>query len=95
MPQITTGQVIITKDYLVCFASHSLKPNEKKWTITELEALAVVWALETFRVYIESVKALVRTDHSPLVWVRNHAAKLARLARWVLCLQDFEFVIQH
>ena len=83
------------KEYPICFASRSLKPNEKKWTITELEALAVVWALETFRIYIESAKVLVRTDHSPLLWVRNNAAKSARLARWLLCLQDFQFEIQH
>ena len=62
---------------------------------TELEAFAVVWALETFRVYIEGSPTLVRTDHSPLLWLRNHAGKSARIARWVLRLQEFSFDLQH
>ena len=36
------------KEYPVAFASRTLRPNEKKWTITELEALAVVWLLKHF-----------------------------------------------
>ena len=32
----------------IAFASRVLRANEKKWSITELEAFAVVWALETF-----------------------------------------------
>lgn len=36
------------KEYFIAFASRTLKPNERKWTITDLEALAVVWAIETF-----------------------------------------------
>ena len=52
------------KEYPIAFASRTLRPNERKWTITELEALAVFWALETFRVYIEGSLTLVRTDRS-------------------------------
>lgn len=33
------------KEYPGAFASHTLRPNERKWTVTELGALAVVWAL--------------------------------------------------
>ena len=83
------------KEYPICFASRSLKQNEKSWGITELEALAVVWALETFRLYIDSFKVLARTDHSPLLWIKNNAAKSARIARWVMCLQGFQIKLQH
>ena len=79
----------------ICFASRVLRSNERKWPITELEAFAVVWALETFRVYIEGSPTLVRTDHSPLLWLRNHAGKSTRIARWVLRLQEFAFDLQH
>ena len=57
--------------------------------------MAVVWALETFRLYIYSVKVLVRTNHNPLLWIKNNAAKSARIARWVLGLQDLQFELQH
>ena len=79
----------------ICYASRVLRPNERKWSATELEAFAVVWALETFRVYVEGSPTLVRTDHSPLLWLRNNAGKSARIARWVLRLQDFAFDLQH
>ena len=79
----------------ICYASRVLRPNERKWSTTELEAFAVVWALETFRVYVEGSPTLVRTDHSPLLWLRNNAGKSARIARWVLRLQDFAFDLQH
>lgn len=37
-----------SKEYPVAFASQTLRPNEKKWTIIELKALAVAWALERY-----------------------------------------------
>ena len=79
----------------ICFASRVLRVNEVKRPSTELEAFAVVWALETFRVCIEGSPTLVRTDHSPLLWVRNNVGKSSRLARWVLRLQEFAFDLQH
>ena len=77
------------------FASRALRPNERKWSATELEAFAIVWALETFRIYVEGSPTLVRTDHSPLLWLRNHAGKSAKIARWVLRLQEFAFNLEH
>lgn len=79
----------------IYFASRYLRPAERKWAITELEAYAVVWALETFRNWIEGSPTLVRTDHSPLLWLRNNAGKTGKLARWVLRLQEFNFDLQH
>lgn len=83
------------RDRPICFASRALRPNERKWSATELEAFAIVWALETFRVYIEGSPTLVRTDHSPLLWLRNHVGKSTKIARWVLRLQEFSFDLQH
>ena len=98
--QAGLGAVLSQKDERgaerpIAFASRVLRANEKKWAITELEAFAVVWALETFRTWIEGSPTLVRTDHSPLLWVRNNQGKSHRLARWVLRLQDFAFDLQH
>lgn len=75
--------------------SHVVRLNEKKWTITEQEALTVVWALEIFRLYSEGTCTLVRTDHSPLLWLRNNANTTAKLAQWILRLQEFNFQLRH
>lgn len=68
----------------VAFASKALKKHERIWPTTELEAYSVVWALEPFRPWIEGSPILVRTDHCPLLWVRNNVGKTDRRACWVV-----------
>ncbi|KAL8430976.1 hypothetical protein Efla_003967 [Eimeria flavescens] len=80
---------------LIAFARRLLCPNQGRWTTTEWEAYAVVWALDTFRAYVEGSLTLVGTDHSPLPWIRNTVGKSAKIARWVLALQDFAFDLKY
>lgn len=79
----------------VMYASRSLVTHEKIWTATELEAAAVIWALETFRCFIHGIHVTLRTDHAPLEWLRNKTEKCARLKRWAMRLLDFNFTIEH
>ena len=79
----------------ISFASRKLTGAETKWGATELEAFAVVWALEIFRPWIDGYQVLVRTDHSPLLWLQKNVNKTPKLARWVLKLQEFNFELQH
>ena len=51
---------------VVAYASRSLLEHEKKWKATELEAAALIWALEALRPYIDGVRVTIRTDHGPL-----------------------------
>ena len=79
----------------ISFASRKLTGAETKWGATELEAFAVVWALEIFRPWIDGCEVLVRTDHSPLLWLQKNVSKTPKLARWVLRLQEFSFRLEH
>ena len=47
--------------------SRNLIPAEKNYSITELELLAVCWALKKLSLYTEGRLTHVRTDHMPLV----------------------------
>ncbi|KAL8430585.1 hypothetical protein Efla_000530 [Eimeria flavescens] len=38
---------------------------------------------------------MLKTDHSPLPWITNNVGKSAKVARWVLPLQDFSFDLKH
>lgn len=56
---------------------------------------ALIWSLETFRPYVYGIHVLIRTDHAPLEYIRQRSDKCARLMRWFLRLQEFQFTINH
>ncbi|KAL8443861.1 hypothetical protein Emag_005763 [Eimeria magna] len=55
---------------VVAYPSRSLLDHERKWTATELEAAALIWALELLRHYIDTIEACIRTDHADVVQLR-------------------------
>ncbi|GJY84719.1 reverse transcriptase domain-containing protein [Tanacetum coccineum] len=55
--------------------------------------LAVVYAFEKFRSYLIMNKSIVYTDHSALKYLFNKKDAKARLLRWVLLLQEFDFKV--
>ena len=79
---------------VVACASRSLLQHDKKWTATELEAPALIWALETFRPHIGGVHVTIRTNQAPLEYIRSKADRCKRLDRWALRLQEFRITIR-
>ncbi|GKF67983.1 reverse transcriptase domain-containing protein, partial [Tanacetum coccineum] len=55
--------------------------------------LAVVYAFEKFRSYLMKNKSVVYTDHSALKYLFNKKDAKARLLRWILLLQEFDFSV--
>lgn len=82
-------------DRAICFFSKKLDGSQRNYSVTELECLAVVLAVEKFRPYIELHEFTVITDHSALKWLMSQKDLSGRLARWSLRLQRYEFTIQH
>ena len=83
----------------IAFGSRYLNDTEKKFSIGELELLAVVWGLEKFRFYLYGKKVHLYTDHQALELIikRNRCNKQhsARLTRWLDRLTHFDISIQH
>ncbi|KAL8425505.1 hypothetical protein ACSSS7_008379 [Eimeria intestinalis] len=79
---------------VIAYASCALHDHEKKLTATKLEAAAVIWALETFRHYIDTVELCIRKDHAPLEYIRNNSSQCRRLERWALRPQEVRFKVQ-
>lgn len=84
------------REHPIAYASRSLNKAERNYSATEREALAVVFAIEHFRPYLEGGKQFkVITDHSSLKWFFNLNNPTGRLARWGCRLSPYNFVIEH
>nr|GEW77897.1 reverse transcriptase [Tanacetum cinerariifolium] len=75
------------------YASKTMTQAESNYTTTEKEMLAVVYAFEKFRSYLIMNKSIVYTDHSALKYLFSKKDAKARLLRWILLLQEFDFKV--
>lgn len=82
-------------DSPIAYASRQLRGAELKYSVTEKECLAVVFALEKFRPYVEGYHFNIYTDHSSLTWLFNQENPPGRIARWVMKLSQYDFKIFH
>lgn len=93
------GSVLVQYDSngprIIACANKSLTDVEKRYCQTEKEALALVWAVEHFHIYLygKDVFELV-TDHKPLEVIFGPRSKpCARIERWVLRLQAYNYKV--
>ena len=71
-----------SKLHPIAYASHSLNRSEKNYSITELETLAVVWAITHFRSHLYGNTVKVLTDHSAVKSVLETPNPTGKYARW-------------
>lgn len=80
----------------ICYVSRSLTDCERKYSQTEKEALGLVWACERLHPYIYGRQFDLVTDHKPLEVIYGPRSKpCARIERWVLRLQPYEYKVVH
>ncbi|GMF52802.1 unnamed protein product [Phytophthora fragariaefolia] len=82
-------------DQPVAYASKVNSPMVAKYSSSELECLAVVWAVKLFRPHLYGRKFTIVTDHVALKWLMTAKEPAGRLHRWALTLQEYDFEIQY
>ncbi|XP_055625394.1 uncharacterized protein K02A2.6-like isoform X1 [Toxorhynchites rutilus septentrionalis] len=85
---------------IICFASKGLTTTERVYPQTQREALAVVWAVEKFYLYLFGLRFTIFTDHKTLEYIhggkhRDGRRACSRAEGWALRLQPYDFDIKY
>src|SRR5699024_9610182 len=75
----------------IAYTSRVLTAAEKNYTISELEALSIIYGLTYFRHYILDRPVKIITDHHALCYLKNTDCTNRRLNRWSIKLQEFDY----
>ena len=94
----TLGAILSQKDkeereYVIIYASRTLNKHERNYSITEMECLAVVWAVKHYHHYLHGQKFTVITDHAALRYLRNMTNPVGKLGRWLMTLNGYNMEI--
>ena len=80
---------------IISLASRCLTSAESKYMTTELELLAIVYCVTKFKYYLTGNKFEIITDHKSLTFLNSTQFHNARLIRWNLILQQYNFNISY
>ena len=65
------SQIQNNEEKVIAYASRTLNPAQQQYCTTKRELLAVVTFMTHFKHYLLGQKFIIRTDHAPLIWLRN------------------------
>ena len=82
-------------DHPVAYFSRKLLPRERRYFTVEKECLAIKLTIQAFRVYLFGKPFSILTDHHALEWLDRLKTDNARLTRWSLSLQPYNFTVTY
>ena len=80
---------------IISVAARCLTCVESKYMTTELELLAIVYSVTKFRHCLIGNKFEIITDHKALNFLNSTQFHNARLIRWSLLLQQYDYRISY
>ena len=84
----------------IAFASRTLSDTEKRYAQTDKEALAIIFGVHKFHVYLYGRRFVLLTDHKPLVSLFGPKKAIpplaaAQLQRWAITLSAYSYDIEY
>ena len=79
----------------VAYYSFALSEQQQKWETFSQEIYALVVALRQWHTYLFGNKFIGRSDHNPLLTIRNKKDPQEKITRWLMELEEYDFVIEH
>lgn len=95
------GAVLVQKQpsdnkfHPIAFFSKKTTPQESKYHSFELEALAIVYALQRFHVYLHGKLFRIVTDCQSLKCTLEKKDINPRIMRWSLILRNYDYTLEH
>ena len=84
----------------ISFASCSLTPTEKIYAHLDKEALAIIFGVKWFHIYLSGRKFSIVSDHMPLQHLFAETKPVLAMAsagiqQWALTLSDYDYTIRY
>lgn len=90
------GAILTQEEKIISYGSRALSDVETRYSQTEREMLAVVWATEHYHLYLYGAQFTVITDHKPLLGIfKSHKPASPRIDRWKLRLMPYNCEVMY
>ena len=85
---------------VIAYYGRKLNKHERNYTVTEIELLAALESIKSWRSYLWGRQFKLVVDHSALRWLHTmrdtmDGGPASRLMRWILRLQEYDFTVEH
>lgn len=94
------SHVIEGQERPVAYISRTLSAAEKNYSQIEKEALAIVYAVKKFHMYLYGRHFVIESDHRPLSFLFGETTQVpqmasSRIQRWAITLSAYKYTIRY
>ncbi|CAF2068091.1 unnamed protein product [Rotaria magnacalcarata] len=93
-----TGGVLLQQqngvEHIIAFTSSTFTATQRRYSVTELEILAVKASIRAFHSFIQNRHFILKSDHAPLLHLVSLRPFNSRIARTLEFLSNYNFEVQ-
>ena len=83
-----------SETFIVATASLIVNSTEQRYAVAKEELLAIVFALQNFRIYVFGCEIKLWTDNKALSFIHSCALTSSWISRWILQLQEHDLRVK-